>query len=1169
MADMLDLMAVDLAGTHLIEASAGTGKTYTIASLFLRFFLERQTAVERILVVTYTVPATDELKTRIRDRLRQARDACAGETPGDAFVAELVARVEDKGRALTLLDDALGRFDETAISTIHGFCQRMLKEFAFETGSPFETELVTDQADLIAGVAEDFYRASITAHRTPEFIGYCRGRGVSPEWFMRLAKRQNLSARIIPEPGEPADPGGLEELLAVYRNAFEALGAAWPLARSEVERLLSDRDVIDQRSHRIDRIPEYLDEVDRFLGRGPSMPVDASCLKKFTDEAVRKATKRGKKQPEHAVFALFCELHKAVQALEVAMEHTLTGLKARFLASLEQDLSRRKEKRGLVHYDDLLLGMHGALQGSGGDALAAAVAARFDAALIDEFQDTDPLQYEIFTRCFTGSALFFIGDPKQAVYSFRGADVFTYSRAASAVGNSSRHTLIHNWRSEPGLIAAVNAVFSRVEHPFVFDWIRFDPASPAPRPVPKALTGLEGGPLMVWCLDREGEGEITVDRAGREVCRATAFEITRLLSLSHRGVVRLGGEEIRPSDIAVLVRTNSQARMVRDALQLALIPCVLYSDENVFFSAEALEMDMLLAAVFEPHREGLVRAALMTRILGLDAQALDAFGADETAWDGWIGKFHAWRELWARHGFTPMIRSLLDGEGVRERLLGGEAGERALTNVLHIAELLGRAEAAEKLGMQGLRKWLAERRDPALPVSDEYQLRLESDEDAVKVMTVHKSKGLEFAIVFCPFAWSTKDQKKGEVVVFHDEDARAVCDLGSPEYDDHRARAAREALAEDVRLLYVALTRAKNRCYVALAAVRKEGDSAMTHLMQGTEGFDMQQGLSDFLERAAGRAQVKLLPRGEPGPPPGGRSSGPVPAERVLGAAIDRTWGMASYTAFIRGIHRASDAADRDMLHQAARTDTPEKQGRENDIFSFPRGARAGTLLHEVFERIGFAQDGGEIRSVAEETLARYGFDTAWTDAVTGMVQRVLAADLGGFSLSRVQDSERLVELEFMFPLHTLTPQGLDEALRGCAAGSAPSPSARFHFDPVKGFLRGFMDLVFVHGGKYFLVDWKSNHLGDTVEDYHRDALAAAMAREGYVLQYHLYCVALNRYLRNRLEGYAYDAQFGGVIYVFLRGVDPAKGPEYGIFRARPDGEDVARLAGILMGETS
>ncbi len=1169
MTEPLDLMALEPSGTHLIEASAGTGKTYTIASLFLRLLLERGMAAERILVVTYTVPATDELKTRIRARLRQARDAFAAGTSPDPFLSALVARVPDRPRALQALEQALARFDQAAISTIHGFCQRMLRELAFETGSPFETELVTDQTELVAGAAEDFYRIHVAGNPVPEFIAYCRGRGVSPEWFMDLAARPNLSARLIPPGGEPPEWGGLTGLIASYRRAFEELAAIWPGARPEVERLVSDKASIKQNILKADLVPGYLDEIGRFLGMGPLTLPSGKSLARFTPAGIEKATKKDGKVPAHPAFALCGALHDAGLALASAMEGALTRLKVRFLSSLEQDLASRKEARGLVHYDDLLLRVHRALRSRGGEDLARAVAARFDAALIDEFQDTDPLQYEIFTTCFAGSTLFFIGDPKQAVYGFRGADVFTYARAAQAVEGHARHTLVHNWRSEPGLIAAVNAVFSRAEHPFVFKWISFQDAVPADRPDRKTLTGLTDGSLVVWHLEPEDGTVVSVPRARAEVCRATAFEISRLLALSKSGEVRLGGEGLNPRDMAVLVRTNREARMVRDALRRALIPCVLYSDENVFFSGEALEMDMLLAALAEPHREALVRTALMTRIFGLDAVALDALAADEAAWEGWIERFRAWRDTWAGAGFTPMIRSLLDREGVRPRLLGCEGGERALTNVLHIAEILGRAEAADRLGMQGLRKWLAERRDPALPGNDEYQLRLESDEDAVRVMTVHKSKGLEFPIVFCPFAWSAGDRRKREGVVFHDEADRAVFDLGSGEYDIHSALAATESEAEDVRLLYVALTRAKNRCYAALTAVRNEARSAMALLLGQPGGTGIRQGLSDLVERSAGMARVKRLPREEPLSPEGSSAAGPEPAARLFTRAVDRTWGMASYTSFVRGLHRAGDAADRDMLRHAALEDVGQRKDRARDIFSFPRGARAGTLLHEVFERIDFTAGRDAIRAVAEETLAKYGFDTAWAEAVTAMVGNVLASDLGGMSLAGVTRDRRLTELEFMFPLKTLTPEGLHRALHGCLPPGSPAgmpyPTARLAFDPVKGFLRGFMDLVFVHERRYFLVDWKSNHLGDAVEDYHPDALASVMAREGYVLQYHLYCVALDQYLRNRMDGYDYDSHFGGVIYVFLRGVDPAKGSGYGIFRARSDGETVARMAAVLM----
>lgn len=1161
----LDLKALDLSGTHLIEASAGTGKTYTIASLFLRLLLEMKVPVESILVVTYTVPATDELKTRIRDKVRQARDAFMQGTTDDEFIAWLMERVAGGAHAVGILDDALARFDETAISTIHGFCQRMLKEMAFETASPFETELVADQADLVASIADDFYRMRITACDMPEFISFARSRKVSPEWLMGLAGQKNLAAEVIPGGGSQDRAGDLESLLAAYRQAFTALKEAWPDARAEVERLLSDRDVINQTTHKITRIPGYLEEIDQYLALGPAMLSNAGCLARFTPEAVGKATKKGGKTPEHPVFDVCRALVEGAAALAAAMEDAITGMKVDFLGFLDRALAWRKDKQGVVHFDDLLIRMYKALRSRGGEALAETVRARFTAALIDEFQDTDPLQYEIFRKCFAGSTLFFIGDPKQAVYSFRGADVFTYAKAAAAVAETNTHTLLHNWRSTPGLIEAVNTMFSGVADPFVFDWIRFEPAEPAPKKNRKDLAGVDGGPLTVWFLEAEDGARLTVEQAKRAVCRAVAFEISRLLNLSGTGVVTLGSEALKPRDMAVLVRTNTQARMVRDTLHDAHIPCVLYSDENVFGSPEALEMEMLLSALAEPMREGFVRTALMTRIFGLDAAAVDAFGRDEAAWEGWIERFRTWHETWARSGFTPVIRRLLDGEHVRERLLELDGGERTLTNVLHIAELLGRTETAGKLGMQGLRKWLAERRDPSLPGSDEYQLRLESDDDAVRVMTVHKSKGLEFPVVFCPFAWGAPREEKGEAVLFHDEARNAVLDLGSAEQDDHRRQAGLEELAENVRLLYVALTRARDRCYVAWGEVMGAERSAMAHLLGHLGEQDLRAGLEEYLDRETDQACVTDLPEDQPDPLGAAAASPDEPAARVFSRAVDRTWGMASYTSFIRGLHAQEEGADRDVLPYSAEDGAEEKGKKVRDIFSFPRGARAGTILHEVFERIDFTAGEAGMRSVVGETLAGQGFDPTWTDAVTSMVRRVLDVDLGGFSLAGVRDGDRLTELEFMYPIRTVTPEVLVGALEGSMQGGLPVPTSRFSFDPVRGFLRGFMDLVFRHDGKYYLVDWKSNHLGDHVEDYSQDALSHVMVRDGYVLQYHLYCVALHRYLGQRLEGYDYDEHFGGVFYVFLRGVDPGRGMACGVFRARPGREVIGTLEGMIV----
>jgi exodeoxyribonuclease V beta subunit len=1270
----LDLGHVNLDGTHLIEASAGTGKTYTIASLFLRLLLQGNIPIQEILVVTYTVPATDELKTRIRDKLRQAINAFSTGDSKDAFLKDLLDQIEDRPRALSILRVALSGFDEAAISTIHGFCQRMLKELAFETGSPFDLELVTDQAEMVLGAADDFYRLHIVQETIPELVAYVLEKKITPAFFLKLAKKSNLVATVIPNLARPS----LEPHLSAYRQAFAEVCDQWGACREELEQLLSDTDTLNQTSYKLANIPGFLEEMDRYLASGgTNLPVPKE-VGKFTLGSVRLATKKNKTVPEHPFFLLCGALLNSATDLTARMDEYLTWLKVAFHGFMLQALPERKAKQGLVHFDDLLLRMHHALASPLGTSLANAVGKRFHAALIDEFQDTDHLQYEIFTQCFSTGPLFFIGDPKQAIYSFRGADIFTYKKAAESVEKDLQNTLIHNWRSEPGLIEAVNAVFEKAKDPFVYPWIEFRRAREADKPDREVLAAGDKANLVVWFMGSSGPEPLKVADARVQLCRAVAHEISTLLNGAKQGRVKLGSRELRPSDIAVLVRENTQARAMRDTLRSCNIPCVLFSDENVFFSDEAFAVDVLLNALAEPYHEGKVRTALMSSIFGLGAHEISGLMEDEKAWETWITKFRGYHDLWNRAGFTPAFRRLMDEEGVRTRLLAGDRGERALTNVLHLCELLGQAEVREKLGMQGLLKWLSERRDPAMPVEEEYQLRLESDDDAVRIMTVHKSKGLEFAVVFCPFAWApVKAGDKGGLL-FHDQDGAAFMDLGSVDYARNTTRAEQEALAENVRLLYVALTRAKNRCYMAWGRVKDAETSALNYLIKshdvygkenlvealklaGADEESMRRELGSHIKAAKAHAVIRDIPVDAPQP----LAAEAFPAEdltaRDFNMVIDRSWGIASYTMFIHGQHQRQDAADRDMLVPGVR-DALDYAGmpagaqlkgmREGgkvtpatakDIFSFPRGARAGTLLHEVFEKIDFTADNAAIRAVVEETLVGHGFDMTWTEAVTGMVSSVLNVDLGGMHLAQVNGLKRLTELEFMFPLKPLTSSILEKALAdympgyingdisgkshtdvrpardsrtflndadaedflrhsresgnpgkneipgsplsrgrqemhpyGAASDTRESQgegseilslyrSPRLAFDPVKGFLRGFMDLVFMHEGRYYLIDWKSNHLGNSVEDYGQDALLKSMIRDNYILQYHLYTVALHRYLKNRLEGYSYDKHFGGVFYVYLRGVDPARGPEYGIFRARPDEGAVERLCDVLL----
>jgi exodeoxyribonuclease V beta subunit len=1149
----LDINDVDLSGTHLVEAGAGTGKTYAIASLYLRLLLEERLGVESILVVTFTVPATDELRIRIRNRLKEAFDAFRTLGTQDEFLEGLLKRIPDRAQALRILSDALSRMDEASIFTIHGFCYRVLSEMAFETASPFTLELTPDETDMLERAAADFFRLRIMASDVPELVSYALHKKVSPAWFMRLASRGAIWGRVIPA-GAPPELG---PDLDAFRTSLAGLRRLWREGRDDAARLLLDgTNVRDGREMKPARVHGWMADMDRFLSSDVPILPPGEWLGKFTPDSLGKVTRKGGSTPSHPLFDACGLFQQATSGLMRALDRHLVGLKVEFVGFLASSLERWKALEGRAHFDDLIMRVHRSLATKAGPSLVEAVRARYRAALIDEFQDTDALQYDIFRRCFEGLPLFFIGDPKQAIYSFRGADVFTYFRASGDVPGENRHTLIHNYRSDPDLVEAVNALFSSVENPFATPGITFEPALPA---LGEADGSKAVEPLEIWVLG-EGDRPGTVVDVSHEVCTAVASEIARIL--------RDPDDGLRPAGIAVLVRTHRQARMVRDALRAAGIPCVLSSDENVFASREAAEMALVLDAILNPRRENMVRLALLTRVFGLTPARVFEMNGDEAGRERHFEVFMEYNGLWRAMGFTPMFRMLVDREGVRGRLLGSAGGERALTNVLHLAELLGSAEARERLGMQGLRKWLALRMDPSAWAGEEAQLRLESDEDAVRVLTVHKSKGLEFDVVFCPFAWSASGPRDDRPwTAFHDESGDLVFDAGSEDTDRHREQEAREGFSEEMRLLYVALTRARRRCCLALLGPDKGVQTAPAYLIGDVGAEGVKAYLARLGDKARGRIRMSVMSGGTPPVHRVPSREGPEPEARVPGRTIDDEWGMASYTGLVRGVHPGSVTPVRD-LDPDPRSEEGMPMG-PGDIFAFPRGAKAGTVLHEIFDGLDFGAGGDAVSSRVKETLAARGFDLSWTDTLTSMVLRVLHADLGGFSLRGIPSSERVSELEFFFPLKRITPALLEDCLKAGPFREILVETPRFTFNPVRGFARGFIDLVFRQDGRFHLVDWKSNHLGDSASDYNQAAMKEAMASGGYELQYLLYCTALDLYLRGRVAGYSYDGQFAGVIYVFLRGVDAASGADCGIYRTRPPWEAIERLRDALVEESA
>jgi exodeoxyribonuclease V beta subunit len=704
-------------------------------------------------------------------------------------------------------------------------------------------------------------------------------------------------------------------------------------------------------------------------------------------------------------------------------------------------------------------------------------------------------------------------------------------------------------------------------------------------------------PFVIWYLDsrrvRKDGKPVNSGDCQLLIANAVAGEIQRL--------TRVPRDPLPAGDIAVLVRTNAQAQVVKQRLSAAGIPAVVCSTGNIFDAREAEDMQRVLTSMADPSDIGRLKAALATDILGAYADDIAAADREPDGWEERLSRTRDYFQVWHRQGFMPMFRRLLTGERVKERLLRFPDGERRLTNLLHLGELLHHAAGENNLGMTGLLKWLAEQRDPSTPRLEEHQLRLESDEAAVKIVTIHKSKGLEYRVVFCPFAWSGSSAR-GEEVFFHDPaaDRCLTLDLGGADSALSRRYADAETLSENLRLLYVALTRAKERCYLVWGRINTSETSALAYLLHFRDGGDsgeldivermkralkaksdedLLQDLDTLVSRSQATIDVRPLPdaplqRARPATDDSATLCG-----RQFAGKIDRSWRIASYSALASGAGADGDAADRDGL-RAFQTAAAEPGGPHPgaaaglNLFAFPKGSRAGNFFHAVLEHADFGTwQSAETDALVGRMLAQFGYAAEWRAAVLRMIGEVaglgLFAEAPMLTLAGIGASGRLSEMEFYYPLHPVTPERLREVFRHHGRTEAGRGFAerigRLTFAPMQGFMRGFIDMVFRHEERYYLVDWKSNHLGDGYESYHASRLVTPMQEELYTLQYHIYTLALHQYLRRRLPAYRYERHFGGVAYVFLRGVDRRRGPEFGVFVDTPHPDLVHALGSALI----
>jgi exodeoxyribonuclease V beta subunit len=1194
----LDVRTCPLTGSALIEASAGTGKTWAICALYLRLLVEERLTVQQILVVTFTNAATAELRGRIRSRIAEALGRVRGQSASDhdGFVEALLERSRT---TLGLpdhdlehwLDSALQSFDEASIFTIHGFCKRALDDSPFVTGMPLSLEQISDDQDLLLEVARDFWRRRVTSSTLAPGLAAALGTAKdSPDKFAETLKRRIAKPlATLRWPATLDDPEAFDP--AALEAAFIRVTTSWRRERDVIVQLLTDAlpnlhagtwkpaalkiganswDVVAA-CHSSGEIPETLAKLDLYsAGR------------------IRSKAGRPAISP-HPFFGHAQQLLAQLDARAAAGARARLRLLRDFLETGPAALAALKRHRRLVSYDDLLSNVHERLTSGRHAGFSTMLRERFPAALVDEFQDTDPLQFEIF-RCVyahDGARAFYVGDPKQAIYRFRNADLHVYLRARDQA--TRLYSLAENRRSTRGLIDALNALFGTNPRAFMLPGLEYQHLQFGERERKElASDGDEAASLHLWMLPGGRTGPVLDANAAREAAAAAcASEIATLL----RSSARLGDKAVAGGDIAVLVPTHHLGRMIRAALAGVGIGSVELSQESIFSSNEAEDLEHILAAILEPTQIGLLRAALATELMGYDAPAIERLAQDEAAGIDVVARFGDYRDTWARRGVGVMLQNLVAREDVGPRILSLEFGERRMTNLLHLTECLQGA-SAEHAEPDSLLRWLRTAR--GTKTTDETgQLRLESDRNLVQIATIHAAKGLEYPIVFCPFLWDEflSSARIGVGTEYHGDDGGLIVDFDVAARSD-TAIAAQLGLqknAERIRLIYVALTRAVNRCYLVVGPYTKRG--SLADCCSGTlnwlasdqrlspqawhddtaAGRDVTSLWADWATRAGRTVRLRPLPSQRPIElPPQTVAANVValPAPDSIGAG----WRTGSYSSLAHGARSEALAADHDVgIAPSPEAVAAEEEFEPDDILKFPRGPVAGECLHALFESVDFTCSDGWPDAIDKalrnkpQTVA----DAATINLLPSMLARMLADVLstrlpGGFRLGDIPPSRRLVELEFSLPVRDLSASALLGILRRHGY-----PVPRLHFPTLQGYLRGFIDLVFEHDGRYYVADWKSNYLGDSANDYADAPVSRAMAEHSYHLQFLLYTVAIHRYLAQRLIGYRYDIHFGGVLYLFVRGVRPAwrtdAGGPSGVFAHRPSAAVVEELASLMV----
>lgn len=1154
----LNVLNLPLQGVNLIEASAGTGKTYVVTILYLRLLLHlekksaffRPLTIQEILVVTFTNAAAQSLRDRIQQNIRQFRlDCIRGYSDHDIF-AKLLTQIHDINHAIHQLLEAETHINQASIFTIHGFCQRILSQHSIELNVLFNTFITNNEMKLYKQICIDFWTRRF--HVLPLNILYL----IQEYWIDSNALLQEIFPYIYGE--KPTIKNSIfsvinEDIPAYYAQIIiniKNIKMQWHENAHNIATIINHYN-INRKIYNIKNLNTWIDKINQWTQHPTKNHIIPHDLQRF-----RTSTLHAYNNHHHDKMYT-CPLFDAIEKLYLQRISFKTLIFNIAINDIRTDLKKNKHITSELTFNDLINLLSSNLEQKKQNNLAHTIRTNYPITIIDEFQDTDQQQYKIFHMLYhnyTKNSLIFIGDPKQAIYSFRGADIFTYITARQTI--FKKYTLSMNWRSSSNMINAINQLFQYKAHPFIFEDIPFIPATPTK--YSNTYKFLINNRLQTAiCFWVHPEKMVTINNYKTAMAQECAITLHNLLlAIQNKTAwIEKNNEKriLRASDITILVRNHKEASLMQTVLSKLNISTVFLSNQkNIFETAESYDLLLLLQAIlFLDHK--MICTALTTIFFTFNAANIEHINKHTLQLEKIINEFSEYYFIWKKKGIYSMICTILFKNKIPKILLSSKIGEDKLINILHLSELLQNI-SMELKDTYELMQWFLLKMTSTKHehVSSEQLLRLNSNYQVIKISTIHKSKGLEFPLTFLPFMANFRFQ---QTPVFHDRRSYLTCLDFNQLTLSHKKLIDEERLSEDLRLLYVAITRSIYHCSIGIAPIiyKYKKKSNIHDLHRCALGYLIQKniaGNSDFLRknleilstRSYGDISFRYIKKSQKFPailPITNNNKKNLLAKSWTISLDNKPWTITSYSQ-LKNSNTTTTHYDLDKQFNTQKY----LHHTINDIqltpHTFPQGKVCGNFFHHLFALLDFTQPISQTWLTTQ--IKKYYFDPHWNIIIQKWIHTVINTPLNqkNLTLSQINHTNKKTELEFYLPINTdLTAKQLDLLCKNYDSLSAKSP--KLVFTKIKGMLQGFIDLIFFWNKKYYLLDYKTNWLGENFNAYTYSNMEQEMIKQCYMLQYQFYTLALHRFLRHRVTSYDYKKDFGGIYYLFIRGMDGTK----------------------------